>query len=103
MPSTIPYDPSLVLGNIVSKQKLENIVQISKLQTPADAAESEMNSLIALKRSIDMTIQEMIGMGIDADEVIQESQQVGDQIKTAVVAYAKAKIASEKKNTAFKV
>lgn len=97
MPSTIPYDPSLVLGNIVSKQKLENIVQISKLQTPADAAESEMNSLIALKRSIDMTIQEMIGMGIDADEVIQESQQVGDQIKTAVVAYAKAKIASEKK------
>lgn len=96
MPSTIPYDPSLVLGNIVSKEKLENIVQISKLQTPADAAESELNSLIALKRSIDMTIQEMIGMGIDADEIIQESQNVGDQIKKAVVNYAKAKIKSEK-------
>ena len=64
MPSTIPYDPSLVLGNIVSKEKLDNIVQISKLQAPADAAESELNSLISLKRSVDMTIQETMGMGI---------------------------------------
>ncbi|CAL2079350.1 hypothetical protein [Tenacibaculum sp. 190524A02b] len=96
MPSTIPYDPSLVLGNIVTQEKLQNIVQISKLQAPADSAESELNSLIALKRSIDMTIQEMIGMGIDADDVIAESNQVGDQIKAAVVQYAKAKIASEK-------
>ncbi|MCH2032788.1 MAG: hypothetical protein MK202_04625 [Tenacibaculum sp.] len=96
MPSTIPYDPSLVLGNIVSKEKLANIVQISKLQAPADAAESELNSLIALKRSVDMTIQETMGMGINTDDLISESDQIGKQIEKAAVAYGKAKIASEK-------
>jgi hypothetical protein len=96
MPSTIPYDPSLVLGNIVSQEKLSNIVQISKLQAPADATEDELNSLITLKRSIDMTIQEMMGMGIDPGDLIAESDQVGQQISQAGAAYGKAKIASEK-------
>ncbi|WP_442266620.1 hypothetical protein ACSIGC_02700 [Tenacibaculum sp. ZS6-P6] len=96
MPSTIPYDPSLVLGNIVSKEKLENIVQISKLQAPADAAESELNSFIALKRSVDMTIQETMGMGINTDELIKESEQIGKQVQQAAIAYGLAKIKSEK-------
>ncbi|AUC15001.1 hypothetical protein BTO06_07560 [Tenacibaculum sp. SZ-18] len=96
MPSTIPYDPSLVLGNIVSKDKLANIVKISELQAPADAAESELNSLISLKRSVDMTIQETMGMGISPDELISESEQIDKQITKAAVSYGKAKIASEK-------
>lgn len=96
MPSTIPYDPSLILGNIVSQEKLTNIIQISKLQAPADAAENELNSLIALKRSVDMTIQETMGMGINPDDLIAESAEIGKQIEKAAVAYGKAKIASQK-------
>jgi hypothetical protein len=96
MPSTIPYDPSLILGNIVSQEKLTNIIQISKLQAPADAAENELNSLIALKRSVDMTIQETMGMGINPDDLIAESAEIGKQIEKSAVAYGKAKIASQK-------
>ncbi|WP_062061682.1 hypothetical protein [Aquimarina longa] len=96
MPSSIPYDPSLVLGNIVVQEKLDNTVKISKLQAPADAAEAELNSLISLKRSIDMTIQEMIDMGIDTTDLIKESQTIGGQIQKAAVAYGKAKIAAVK-------
>lgn len=96
MPSTIPYDPSLVLGNIVSLDKLENIIQISKLQAPADSAQDELNSLITLKRSVDMTIQEMMGMGIDPGDLVAESEDIGKSITEAGVAYGKAKIASEK-------
>jgi hypothetical protein len=96
MPSTIPYDPSLVLGNIVSQKKLDNLVQMSALQAPSDAAESTLNSLITLKRSIDMTIQEMINMGIDSTDIIAESQDIGKQIQKAAVDYGKAKIATEK-------
>jgi len=96
MPSTIPYDPSLVLGNIVSKEKLDNIVKISQLQAPANAAESELNSLISLKRSVDMTIQETIGMGIDTNDLEGESQQIAKQVQQAAVAYGKAKIKAEK-------
>lgn len=96
MPSTIPYDPSLVLGNIVTKEKLDIVTQISALQSPADVAEDTLNSLIALKRSIDMTVQELIEMNIDATELIQESQQTGQQITDAAKNYAKAKLAAEK-------
>lgn len=96
MPSTIPYDPSLVLGNIVSQEKLANIIQISQLQAPADAAEYELNSLISLKRSVDMTIQETMGMGIEPGELILESEQIGVQIEQAAADYGKAKVTAEK-------
>lgn len=97
MPSTIPYDPSLVLGNLVNQTKLDNLIQISKLQAPADSAEDELNSFIALKRSVDMTIQELINMNVDTAELIMESQEVGKKIAAAAKAYAKAKLDAETK------
>ena len=96
MPSTIPYDPSLTLGSIVPQEKLDNIINIGKLQAPADAAEADLNSLITLKRSIDMSVQELIEMGIDATDLIKESEDVGKQIQQAAVNYGKAKVSAEK-------
>lgn len=96
MPSTIPYDPSLILGNVVHPERLANIATIAKLQAPADAAEAELNSLIALKRSTDMTIQEMMNMHIDVAELIVEAAAIGEQIKKAALDYGIKKIAAEK-------
>jgi hypothetical protein len=36
MPSSIPYDPSLVLGHIVEQKALDTLTQISSLQAPID-------------------------------------------------------------------
>ena len=44
MPSTIPYDPALVLGNVVPQEKLDNVIKIAQLQAPADAAQTTLNS-----------------------------------------------------------
>ncbi|WEK34340.1 MAG: hypothetical protein P0Y53_17785 [Candidatus Pseudobacter hemicellulosilyticus] len=96
MPSTIPYDPTLVLGNIVPQPKLDNLAAISAIQATADAAEDNLNSLIALKRSIDMTVQELIDMNIDPGDLIKESAEVGTQIRDAAVDYAKKKVDAEK-------
>jgi hypothetical protein len=96
MPSTIPYDPSLTLGNIVEQEKLDNVIKIGELQAPADAAQTDLNSLITLKRSIDMTVQEMIDLGIDVTDLIKESETIGTQLQKAAVDYGKAKIDSEK-------
>ena len=96
MPSTIPYDPSLVLGNIVTQDKLDIVTEIAGAQAPADAAEDELNSLISLKRSLDMTVQELIEMNIDATDLIKESQETGERVTQAAQAYGKAKLASEK-------
>ncbi len=94
MASTIPYDPSLILGNIVDQNTLDNIAAISTLQAPADAAEQNLNSLISLKRSIDMTIQEMIDMSIDATDLIQKSRNAGQEVQEAAKAFEKAQIAA---------
>ena len=96
MPSTIPYDPALALGNIVSPQRLDVLEKIAAAQAPADAAEDNLNSLIAMKRSLDMTIQEMINMGTDPAEVITASSDTGKQISAAASDFAKAKIQSLK-------
>ena len=49
MPSTIPFDPSIVLGNIVDPIKLDQLNRIAEQQAPIDVAENNMNSLIAFK------------------------------------------------------
>ncbi len=96
MPSVIPYDPSITLGNIVDVEKLEKLEAIAKLQAPIDAAENEMNSLIELKRSIDMTTQELVNLRINTDEITQQSAEIDEQIKQAAIEYAKIKMASKK-------
>ncbi|WDY59929.1 hypothetical protein [Pseudomonas sp. PSKL.D1] len=92
MPSTIPYDPALALGNLVSLERLDVLEQIAAAQAPADAAEDTLNSLIAAKRSLDMTSQELAGMGIDTTDVDTESAGVGKDVSTAAQAFAKAKV-----------
>lgn len=96
MPSTIPYDPSLVLGNIVSKERLDNLIQIAKAQAPADAAEDKLNALISLKRSLDQTVQELFDLGVTpSDEMMKSVKDAKAKIAAAAAEYTMAKIKSE--------
>ena len=92
MPSTIPYDPSLVLGNIVPKDKLETILQISRIQAPADAAQDHLNELLLQKRSIDMTLMDLTNKGIDTTRLSLTAVQINSKIKTATETYADVKL-----------
>ena len=64
MPSTIPYDPSLVLANVVSDKAIKIVEGISLLQAVPDAAQEELNSLLASRRSLDMTKTELMNLGM---------------------------------------
>jgi uncharacterized coiled-coil DUF342 family protein len=89
-----PHDPSL--GDTADREKLANAMKIAELQAPADVAQSQLNSLITLKRSIDMTVQEMLDMGINAEELMQESKAVDEEINKAAIVYGKARIDAKK-------
>lgn len=95
MPSTIPFDPSIVLGNIVDPMKLDQLNRIAEKQAPIDAAENNMNSLIAFKRSIDMTISELANMSIDTGELSQQSAEIKEKILQAAKEYAQTKITNK--------
>jgi hypothetical protein len=92
MPSSIPYDPALALGSVVPQEKLDNVIKIADLQAPADAAQFRFNSAVALKHSIDMTIQELLGLNIDpSDEIKGELETAKAEVINAAKDYAQKK------------
>jgi hypothetical protein len=81
MPSSIPFDPSLVLGNVVDPAKIEQLKKIAEFQKPVDNAKLQLNSLILSKRSLDMTLQEMINMNVDQQDLDSLTDEI-DKLKT---------------------
>ncbi|KAI0391282.1 hypothetical protein F5Y17DRAFT_17294 [Xylariaceae sp. FL0594] len=97
MPSSIPYDPSLVLANVVDNRALNIIQQISEAAAPADAAQNNLNALISMRRSLDMTRNELTNLGINVDECNKRLNQLNEEITTAANEYVAAKIEAEGK------
>ena len=58
MPSTIPYDPRLILilANVIKKQALDLVGRFATAQTPVDAAQEHPDAMIASKRRLDSTM-----------------------------------------------
>ncbi|CAP65873.1 uncharacterized protein PODANS_5_10810 [Podospora anserina S mat+] len=95
MPTSIPYDPSLVLMSVVSEEALTNVEAISKLQSPVDAAHDALNSLISSKRGLTMTKTELRNLGIGTDALDEELKKLNAAVEKAAVTYATAKMAAE--------
>lgn len=91
MPSTTPYDPALVLGNLADMKRHEVLAQIAAIQALADSAEGMLYALIATKRSLDMTSQEVASLGIDTTELDAERARLDVLVSEATDTYAKAK------------
>lgn len=97
MSTTIPYSPSLVLGGIVDPAAMDNLLAISAIQTPIDAAQETLNSFISMKRSLDMTVQELINMSIDPKDLINKMKEVDVDLDKAATAYATTRLEQELK------
>ena len=67
--STIPYDPSLVLGMIVEPDKITALQNIAELQKPVDDARDQFNALLRQKLSLDMTMRELLSLGATTDQM----------------------------------
>ena len=77
MPSSIPNDPDIALGQIVDPDSLANIEKIGSLQGPVDAAEAELNRAHTALRSMEMTRNSLKLEGIavgDLDKGIADLQ-----------------------------
>lgn len=97
MPTTIPYSPSLVLGSIIEPAAIDTLLAVSAAQTPIDAAQETLNSFIAMKRSLEMTVQELINMKIDPKDLVKKVQEVGTDVDKAATAYATTRLEQELK------
>lgn len=97
MPSSIPYDPSLALGAIVEPAAFAILKQIAELDAAIDAAQDNLNSFISMKRSIDMTLHELIDMEIDPSEIKAKSEELKKEISKAATEYAAIRLENEAK------
>lgn len=95
MPTTIPYDPTLAIGQLVSESTMQRMHEISAIQAPADAAEDTLNSLRTIARSIDLTIQELRDMGIEAPDLVKQREELEAQARSAAAEYARVRAASQ--------
>lgn len=95
MPSTIPYDPSLILGNVISQDTLQVVEDIAKAQAKVDAAEENLNALLFSRRSLDMTRTELANLGITTGPIDAALEKVNTDIGAAAGVYATEKITAE--------
>ncbi|WP_205511922.1 hypothetical protein [Longitalea arenae] len=85
---TIPFDhPSMVLGNVVNPRVLELIKKAGSLQAKLDAAREKMNSLVMMKRSLAMTINELTDMNVDVTELKNTITNVDASVTQAATDY----------------
>jgi len=92
MPTSIPYDPSLVLGNIVPLDKLADLLQVGGHLAKIDAAQDHLNDLISLKYSLDMTRNELFNMNINTGNLDSKIHDVGVKIEQAAEFYAQTSV-----------
>jgi hypothetical protein len=93
VPTTIPFNASLVLGNIIPAGVLPALEAIGVAQSAIDAAEDNLNSMISLKRSLQMTMQELDEMGVPTTAVQTALATVNTNVATAAAGYATTSVA----------
>ena len=76
MATSIPFDPALVLGNLIHPEDIKKLEDIATAQKPVDVAQNKLNQSIATKRKLDMTLQEMVEMNVPVDSLSQFKKQI---------------------------
>lgn len=80
MPTSIPADPSLVLGNVVDPEKIKFLEEIAEAQNPADLAQDALNSMILSTRNLESIKAEMVNMNVDESD-LENLQSEIDKLK----------------------
>ena len=87
--STIPYDPSLVLGSIVSSETITRLQDIAKLESTVSKAHATLNSYIMLKRKLDMTCQDLVSLSVPVDDLMDSMHETSKKIQKAAIEYSR--------------
>lgn len=96
MPATLPYDhPSLILGSVVNPSLLGLLNGISQQQQKISSAQQKLNSFMMMKRSLSMTITELLDLNIEIDTVRQKIQNLDTSIAEAAGEYVLVKLDAE--------
>ncbi|KAF4442463.1 hypothetical protein F53441_11749 [Fusarium austroafricanum] len=95
MPSTIPYNPKLALGDVIGNRALAILGEMKEAQSRGDSAQGELKSLLASKRSLEQTRNELINLGVDTQPINQALNEVNANIANIAADYIVERAKSE--------
>lgn len=95
MSIALPYIPNLTLGGIVDPATMRTLLAMSEATGKIDIAHDHLNSQISMKRSLDMTAQELENLNIETDTLTEKMKEVDKNIDLAASNYAKVRIEQE--------
>lgn len=88
MSFSLPYDhPALVLGHLVPPPLLSMLDKVRAIQGKTDAALDRMHSLMSMRRSLTMTLSEMVSLGIDVAALEDRIQALNQAVAEAGADY----------------
>lgn len=97
MPESIPsYRTALALGDLADARALDLLHQINAHQMKIDAARDRLNSRMALKRSLAMTVNELVDLGVDVTTFQAELRELDTSITASATDYLAARVTHEK-------
>eukprot|EP00548_Thalassiothrix_antarctica_P011212 CAMPEP_0194160108 /NCGR_PEP_ID=MMETSP0152-20130528/78206_1 /TAXON_ID=1049557 /ORGANISM="Thalassiothrix antarctica, Strain L6-D1" /LENGTH=530 /DNA_ID=CAMNT_0038869761 /DNA_START=75 /DNA_END=1667 /DNA_ORIENTATION=+ len=88
--SSIPYDPTLQLGQIVDLEKIHDLQAIAALQKPLDLALEKLNNVTKTSYKLKMIYRELDNLDIGTDKLepmVTEMQKVMNKIASCALAY----------------
>ena len=69
MPTSIPFNPALVLGNLIKLEDIDKLKAVAQAEVPVNNAQQNLNDSITTKRKLDMTLQELVEMNVSPKEL----------------------------------
>ena len=95
MSISLPYVPNLTLGCIIDPPSMDRLMAMSSAMGIIDAAQDHLNAQISMKRSLEMTAQELSSMNVDTAMLIDKMRAVDASIDAAANNYAKVRVEQE--------
>ena len=80
MPLTIPYNPALILGSLVSTEELDQVMKIAEMKAPIRVAEDKFYNILRMRRKLEMARRELINMRLNTDEVSKQLVEVDSSL-----------------------
>mmetsp|Transcript_12868 Transcript_12868/g.18905 ORF Transcript_12868/g.18905 Transcript_12868/m.18905 type:complete len:500 (+) Transcript_12868:166-1665(+) len=96
--TSIPADPTLVLGMIIQPEKIDQLMQIADLQKPVNNANDRLNNLIASDYKLQMIYNQMVNLNVDLESLEKlddEKLRLKAETAKAAIDYAEEVIKSE--------
>jgi len=96
---TIPADPGLILGNLISVERIEHLAKIAKAQKPLNTADRKLQNLIQAEYKVGQLYNQMVNFGVRKEslrDISNERSRLKKEMAIAAVNFVRLTVTAER-------